>query len=106
MGDRILMTIGTRKGLFVAEASSRRSKFELRGPFGQAGALQQDHVFFTISRQMISDGAADNASTDNKMLHRRFCHRTAPEFDTIKITQSNKRAIFLLIFVDLRLIPL
>jgi len=35
LADRILLSIGTRKGLFVAESSSRRSRFELRGPFGQ-----------------------------------------------------------------------
>ena len=34
MADRILVTIGTKKGVFVAESSSRRSRFELRGPFG------------------------------------------------------------------------
>ena len=35
MADRILMSIGTRKGVFVAESSSRRQRFELRGPFGE-----------------------------------------------------------------------
>jgi hypothetical protein len=32
--ERVLLTIGTRKGLFVAEAAKTRGKFELRGPFG------------------------------------------------------------------------
>ncbi len=35
MADRILMTIGTKKGVFVAESSARRHRFSLRGPFGQ-----------------------------------------------------------------------
>ena len=35
MADRVLLSIGTRKGVFVAESSSRRNRFELRGPFGQ-----------------------------------------------------------------------
>ena len=35
MADRVLMSIGTKKGVFVAESSSRRQRFELRGPFGQ-----------------------------------------------------------------------
>lgn len=34
MSDRILMTIGTKKGLFVAESARTRRKFTLRGPFG------------------------------------------------------------------------
>jgi hypothetical protein len=34
MSERVLMGIGTRKGLFVAESAKNRKKFELRGPFG------------------------------------------------------------------------
>lgn len=34
MADRLVLTIGTRKGLFVAESSKARRRFELRGPFG------------------------------------------------------------------------
>jgi photosystem II stability/assembly factor-like uncharacterized protein len=34
MPKRVLLTIGTKKGLFVAEASKARSRFSLRGPFG------------------------------------------------------------------------
>ena len=35
MSDRVLLCIGTKKGLFVAESSKTRRRFELRGPFGQ-----------------------------------------------------------------------
>src|SRR5689334_1775706 len=34
MADRVILTIGTKKGAFVAEADPRRERFELRGPFG------------------------------------------------------------------------
>ena len=34
MADRVVLTIGTRKGVFVAEASKPRRSFALRGPFG------------------------------------------------------------------------
>jgi hypothetical protein len=34
MADRVLLTIGTRKGVFVAEAAKARRRFALRGPFG------------------------------------------------------------------------
>lgn len=34
MSDRVIVCIGTKKGLFVAESSTRRDGFELRGPFG------------------------------------------------------------------------
>ena len=35
MAERVLLTIGTKKGVFVAEAPKSRSKFTLRGPHGQ-----------------------------------------------------------------------
>ena len=34
MPERVVLTIGTKKGLFVAEGSKSRGKFSLRGPFG------------------------------------------------------------------------
>ena len=34
MADRIVLCIGTKKGLFVAESSKTRRSFALRGPFG------------------------------------------------------------------------
>lgn len=39
MADRILLSIGTKKGVFVAEASARRGRFDLRGPFGEGVAV-------------------------------------------------------------------
>src|SRR5262245_42918891 len=34
MADRVVLTIGTKKGLFVAEGARTRKRFTLRGPFG------------------------------------------------------------------------
>jgi hypothetical protein len=34
MPERVLVTIGTKKGLFVAEGAKTRRSFQLRGPFG------------------------------------------------------------------------
>ncbi|HND54475.1 MAG TPA: sialidase family protein [Pirellulaceae bacterium] len=39
MADRILISIGTKKGVFVAEGAKTRRRFELRGPFGQGVAV-------------------------------------------------------------------
>jgi photosystem II stability/assembly factor-like uncharacterized protein len=39
MPERVLVTIGTKKGLFVAEAPKSRGKFSLRGPFGSGVAV-------------------------------------------------------------------
>jgi photosystem II stability/assembly factor-like uncharacterized protein len=35
MAERVILCIGTRKGLFVAEAATARGRFALRGPFGE-----------------------------------------------------------------------
>jgi len=34
MADRVVLCVGTKKGLFVAEGAKTRKSFELRGPFG------------------------------------------------------------------------
>ena len=39
MPDRVILTIGTKKGLFVAEAPKTRRSFALRGPFGSGVAV-------------------------------------------------------------------
>ena len=39
MADRVLLCIGTRKGLFVAEAAKTRRRFTLRGPFNPGVAV-------------------------------------------------------------------
>ncbi len=44
MGDRVVLCIGTKKGLFVAEGSKSRKNFELRGPFGPGVAVYSAFV--------------------------------------------------------------
>jgi hypothetical protein len=39
MANRIVLCIGTKKGLFVAESSQARRRFSLRGPFGPGVAV-------------------------------------------------------------------
>src|SRR5215831_9892481 len=39
MADRVVLCIGTKKGLFVAEAAKARKSFTLRGPFGAGVAV-------------------------------------------------------------------
>ncbi len=39
MAERVILCIGTKKGLFVAEAAKTRRRFELRGPFGSGVAV-------------------------------------------------------------------
>ena len=39
MPERVLVCIGTKKGLFVAEAPKARRRFTLHGPFGPGVAV-------------------------------------------------------------------
>ncbi len=39
MPERVILAIGTRKGLFIAEGASSRRSFALRGPFGPGVAV-------------------------------------------------------------------
>ena len=39
MANRVLLSIGTKKGLFVAESPKTRRRFALRGPFGPGVAV-------------------------------------------------------------------
>ena len=39
MPERVILTIGTKKGVFVAEAPKSRGRFALRGPFGAGVAV-------------------------------------------------------------------
>jgi hypothetical protein len=39
MANKVILTIGTKKGLFVAESSKTRGRFALRGPFGAGVAV-------------------------------------------------------------------
>jgi len=39
MSQRVLLSIGTKKGLFIAESAKTRGKFTLRGPFGSGVAV-------------------------------------------------------------------
>src|SRR5689334_10178118 len=39
MSERVVLGIGTKKGLFVAESSKTRKSFELRGPFAPGVAV-------------------------------------------------------------------
>jgi len=39
MADRVILTIGTKKGVFVADGAKTRKSFALRGPFGAGVAV-------------------------------------------------------------------
>jgi hypothetical protein len=51
--EKVILTIGTRKGLFLAEAAKSRGKFTLRGPFGSGVAVYSTLVDTRGSKPVI-----------------------------------------------------
>ena len=80
MAKRVILTIGTKKGLFVAEAPTSRAKFAIRGPFGEGVA-----VYSTLTDTRGSPriyGSSCNAFFGMKVL------RSTDLGKTFKETQS------------------
>src|SRR6476660_2455795 len=44
MAERVILTIGTKKGVFVADAAKPRRSFALRGPFGPGVPVYSTHI--------------------------------------------------------------
>ncbi len=66
MSKRVLLSIGTKKGLFVAEASKSRNKFALRGPFGPGVAVYSTLIDTRSSPRLYASSC--NAFFGMKML--------------------------------------
>jgi hypothetical protein len=66
MASRVVLSIGTRKGLFVAEAAGARRRFEIRGPFG-SGVSVYSTLIDTRGKPTIY-GSSCNAFFGMKVL--------------------------------------
>ena len=66
MPERILLSIGTKKGLFIAESKPDRSKFELRGPFGTGVAVYSTLLDTRTKRRLYASSC--NAFFGMKVL--------------------------------------
>jgi len=58
MAEKVIPTIGTKEGLFVAEGSKTRGKFSLRGPFSSGVA-----VYFESDRHARDSEAVRRTAT-------------------------------------------
>jgi hypothetical protein len=67
MSDRVILCIGTKKGLFVAEAGKNRRRFELRGPFGPGVAVYSALIDTRRSPRLYASSC--NAFFGMKVLH-------------------------------------
>jgi photosystem II stability/assembly factor-like uncharacterized protein len=78
MSDRVVIAVGTKKGLFVAESASDRKAFTLRGPFGPGVAVYSAlidsigsgkiyasscHAFFGMKMLVSDDGGKSFGET-------------------------------------------
>ena len=59
MAEKVLLTIGTKKGLFVARSSKSRGKFDLRGPFGRGIPVYASLVDARGKRPVIYAGSCN-----------------------------------------------
>lgn len=66
MSDRIFVCLGTKKGVFVAEAAKNRRSFALRGPFGQGVAVYTTMIDTRSSPRIYSSSC--NAFFGMKLL--------------------------------------
>src|SRR5258705_13966295 len=56
---KVVLTIGTKKGLFVAQSSKSRGKFDLRGPFGRGVPVYASLVDTRGKRPVIYAGSCN-----------------------------------------------
>ena len=66
MSERVIVSIGTKKGHFVAEGSKKRGKFELRGPFGSGVAVYSTLIDTRASPRILASSC--NAFFGMKVL--------------------------------------
>src|SRR5262249_32158464 len=59
VAQKVVLTIGTKKGLFVAHSSSSRGKFDLRGPFGRGIPVYASLVDTRGKRPVIYAGSCN-----------------------------------------------
>jgi hypothetical protein len=55
MPERVVVCIGTKKGLFVAEAPKARRSFALRGPFSPGVAVYAAMIELGPLESMVDD---------------------------------------------------
>ena len=67
MAERVVLTIGTKKGVFVAEAPKTRRKFALRGPHGEGVAVYST-LTDTRGRSPVLYASSCNAFFGMKIL--------------------------------------
>lgn len=60
MPDKVILTIGTKKGLFVAKSSKARGKFDVRGPFGAGTPVYASLVDTRGKKPVIYSGSCNS----------------------------------------------
>ena len=90
MPERVILTIGTKKGLFVAEAPKTRGRFNLRGPFGP-GVMEPASRMEDMQRALllIGEGAPLGQSHDGAQgSQRAACDMLAGNRDVAAVAFS------------------
>src|SRR5947208_14902465 len=92
MANRVLLSIGTKKGLFVAESPKTRRRFALRGPFG-AGVAVYSALIDTRGAPRVY-GSSCNAFFGMKVLRSTDPGKTFQETKSAPaFTKAGRRAL-------------
>jgi photosystem II stability/assembly factor-like uncharacterized protein len=81
MSDRVVVTIGTKKGLFVAEGRNGRNDFQLRGPFSPGVAVYSSLVDSRTTPRIYASSC--NAFFGMKMLRSDDLGKTFTETESV-----------------------
>src|SRR2546428_8350548 len=77
MANRVILCIGTKKGLFVAESPKTRRRFALRGPFGAGVAVYSTLIDMRGTPRIY--GSSCNAYFGMKVLRSTDLGKTVKE---------------------------
>ena len=81
MADRIILTIGTRKGVFVAEAAKTRRSFTLRGPMGPGVPVYSTLIDTRGTPRLYSSSCGSRVNQGERKKQAGRTRRRAPGHD-------------------------
>ncbi|MFZ2491345.1 MAG: exo-alpha-sialidase [Thermoanaerobaculia bacterium] len=91
MPDRVVLAIGTRKGVFVAESSQDRRDFDLRGPFGEGVSVYS--ALIDTRREPRIYASSCNAFFGMKILVSDDLGKTFASVDAPAFSKDDGRAL-------------
>ena len=89
MSERVILSIGTKKGLFVAQGAKARRSFTLRGPFGSGVAVYSTLIDTRGTPRLYASSC--NAFFGMKVLRSTDLGKTFKETKSAPASRSTRR---------------